>query len=280
MRRPSTISFGIVATLLIARAADVGAQAVDSVTIGVDTRYRWRGLDRGDGVVIRGNVSLALAGFSMNRDAGERNNLTFDLHSWNPTTHRAARRAADQYEASLVYGRCLSACDQIQWIGRTVLEIAGSEYWLPDASAGPKSTPEIQATLRQLWDIERIGSRQVGIVLYPYVTAARDLHRYEATYAETGVGTSLGPMGALSFFTNAALAFSDWGDAPGVSTSFGYHNAELQLGVNHDMTALGRRHLSTVVAWDIQFPRAGNGATAGMLTARVKLSGPVLIIHQ
>jgi hypothetical protein len=276
----SRILLSVVATLLIAPLVGAAAQAIDSVTIGVDTRYRWRGLDRGDGVVVRADLSFALAGFSMDRDAGELNNLTFDLHSWDPTAHRALRRVADQYEASLVYGRCLSACDQIAWIRRAVLEIAGNEYWLPNARAAPKATLEVQATLRGLWDVEKIGSRQVGIVLYPFLTVARDLKRYDATYAETGVGTSLGPMGALSFLANAAVAFSDFADTPGGSTSFGYHNADLQLGVNNDMTVLGRRHLSTVVAWGLQFLRPANGKAAGMLTVRAKLSGPLYIIHQ
>jgi hypothetical protein len=251
----------------------VRGQAIDSVTLGIDTRYRWRGYDRGDGVLLRTDISFALGGFSTSRASDDRNNWTFDFLTWNPIAHRTTRRSFDQYAASLGYGRCLSSCDQNEWGKRTTLMFAANGYYLPNVS-GTQTTEELEASFRNFTEIEKLNGKQVGINLFQYLTLDHDFKRLNGNYVTVGAGTYLGPAGSLSFALDASASFSNWPTQSGDGRSFGYHAANIQLGVDHDMT-IKRRHISTRLNWDVEFPAANIGAKAGMLSVRFKVSGPV-----
>jgi hypothetical protein len=252
------------------------AQAIDSMTLGVESGYRWHGYDRGPGPALTGDVSFALAGFSTNRRANERNNLTFDLLAWVPPTNRSTRRVFDQYAASLGYARCLAQCDQNTWGRRTTLTLAGNGYWLPNAAVDEWS-PTLELTLRHYVDLQRIGTRQLGANLSPFVSVERGFNAYDGTYARAGVGTYVGPMGSLAFSLDGSIAFSDWRARTGAARGFGYHAGDVTLGIDHDRRLGRRRHLSTRLMVGAEFRDESIGATTGIVGLRFKLSGPVLM---
>ena len=255
-------------------AAAVRAQAIDSISVALDTRYRWRSYERESGAAARTDVSIALGGFSTSHGSGDLNNWRVDFTALNSIANPLDHRAFDQYEGSLSYGRCLSACLQGEWIKRFTLNVAANEYALPNAS-GNRSSTEAEVNLRGYWAIEKIGTSQLGANLYPFVTIDRDFQRYRATYARAGLGTYLGPIGALGASLDGAVALSDWPDADGASRSFSYHGTDVQLSLDHDC-ALGRRHLSTRLIFGLDLPARSIGPRAGMVTLRFKLMGPVL----
>jgi hypothetical protein len=78
----------------------------------------------------------------------------------------------------------------------------------------------------------------------------------------------------------AVVAFSDLPGASGSPRDFGYHSADVQVGVDRDFTLWQRRHLSTRVAWDLESTDARIGKRLGILRIRVKLRGPVYTIRQ
>ena len=253
------------------------AQALDSISVAMDSRYRWRSYDRGDGLVARTALSFALGGFATTHAPGDPNNWRFDLSAINPLSQRDARRAFDQYQASLGYGRCLAACNQGEWIKRLTLNVSANGYSLPHA-AGDRTTTELEITLRGYTAIEKIGERQFGGNLYPFITVDRDFQRYRATYARAGAGTYMGPFGAFSLLLDGAFAVSDWPMIDGAERAFGFHGADLQLGLDYFRT-LGDRHLSVRFIWGVEVPQAALGAKVGLLTLRLKLSGPVLMFR-
>ena len=248
------------------------AQAIDSVTVGMASRYRWRGYDRGS-AALQAAASFALGGFATSRSSGDRNNVRFDLVSWNALANRSTQRVGDQYEASASYGFCLAECEQGEWNKRLSLDVAANEYALPNA-VGDRYTVELEAKLQGYAAIQRIGGTQLGINLYPYVTVDRDLQRYDATYSRAGIGTYLGPFGAFGLTLDGAVAASDWPSASGAKRSFGYHSSDLQLAIDHDRP-VGDRHLSTRFIVGADLPDRAIGTKGGVVTLRFKLSGPV-----
>ena len=254
------------------------AQAIDSMSLGIESRYRWHGYDRGPGPVLTSNVSFALAGFSTNRMANERNNLTADLLAWIPPTDRVRRRGVDHYAATLGYGRCVAACDQNAWRRRTTLAASATAHWLPNSTRDAWS-PTVELALRHYINLEKIGDTQVGINLSPFVTLERGRGQFEGTFTRAGIGTSLGPMGGFSLSLDGAIAFSDWPALSGAARGFGYHDADVAIGIDHDRRVGFSRHLSTRLTIGAELPHRSIGAATAVVGLRFKLSGPVLMLQ-
>lgn len=266
----------VLTTFAVVHPTVIRAQALDSVTVGLDSRFRWRGYDLGDGALLRTSLSFAVGGFSTSQAPGDRNDWRIDGSGWTPITNRSLR-PGDQYEASLHYGRCLSACRQLEWNKRVTLNVAANEYWLPKA-AGDRTTAEIEATLRGYLAIQKIGSTQVGGNLYPYLTVDHDVERYRGTYVRAGAGTYVGPVGPFGILVDAAVSASDWPRINTTSRSFGYHGVDAQLGIDYDKSVWDR-HLSTRLTWGVELPSNSIAAThVGVLGLRFKLYGPALML--
>ena len=265
---------GVALFLSLCTAPSLRAQAVDSVTVGASSRYLWRGYELAGGAVVRSSVSFALAGFAATHRVGERQSVTFDVLGWNVVEQRATRRAADQYQASLGYSRCVDMCDELTWARRTTLTVNASEYWQPDA-VGNRTTEEVELSLRRFDRIERAGERQLGINLSSFVTVDHDFSRFTGSYVRGGTGSYLGPFGNFGATLDAAVSFSDWRSRAGADRTFSYHAVDLALGVDHDRRFGNRRHLSTRLTLGTELPARDIGAVTGVVGLRFKVSGPV-----
>ena len=272
MTRPRCVGVSLWLSLLT--APSLRAQAIDSATLGASSRYLWRGYELAGGAVVRSSVAFALAGFAATHRVGERQSVTFDLVGWNVVEQRATRRAADQYQASLGYSRCLDMCVELTWARRTTLTVNASEYWRPDA-VGKRTTEEVELSLRRFDRIERAGDRQLGINLSSFVTVDHDFSRFNGSYVRGGTGTYVGPFGNFGATLDAAVSFSDWPARSGVDRRFGYHAVDIALGVDHDRRLGARRHLSTRLSLGTELPARAIGAVTGVVGLRFKVSGPV-----
>jgi hypothetical protein len=272
LKRGAALAFGALCMFL--RPGNLRAQAIDSVVVGLNSRYHWRGYDRGNGALLRTSASLALGGFSTSRASGEPNNWTADVSTWNALTDRDARGVYDQYELSAGYGRCLAECDQNEWGKRTVLGVAANSFLLPN-SAGRTWTGEVESSLRSYIEIEQSGAQQLGINLVPYLQADYDFHLLNGVYLEGGIGTYIGPTNGLGFFLTGSASASTLRSEGQANRSLAYHNADVNIGIDRDQR-IKRRHLSTRVIWNFEFPSKDIGKASGTLIVRLKLSGPVL----
>ena len=271
MTRRAVFAPALAAALALGAPAAAAAQVVvDSVTLAVDTRDLWRFLDRGDGPALRGGVSLGLLGYAVNQSTGPdgRYNLTFDALGWVAPARRATRDVYDQAQGRLTLGWCLALCRYPSWQQRTVLALSASGYALPNAP-GDAFTPEVAAELRSLVAVPRIGGWQFGGKFFPTLTVARDLRRYDATYAHLGVGTSVGPAAGLTGSLVTGVALSDFPGRGGAARSFGYQAAYATLGVDRDF-AISLNHLDVAVEWTLATRPPAAGADVGALTFRVR----------
>ncbi len=243
-------------------ASPTSAQSVDSAYVGIVSRSTWKGYDRGPGPALEGGVSVGLAGFSQNGDAGERTNVGVDLATWVPLESDANRFV--QYLASAAFGYCVASCDQIMWVRRTTLTLRANGYWLPNASDDEWS-PTIELTYRGYSVLEKLGGKQFAFNLSRFLAVERGFGQFEGTLVRGGVGTAI--EGPVVLSLDAALAGSDWTSLSGGSRSFGYHSADLRLSVEADKR-LGERHLSTLLTLGVEFPRTEIGATRGIVGLR------------
>jgi hypothetical protein len=241
--------------------------AIDSVTFAVDSRYGWRSYDRGGGATLREGIELGLAGFS--RNGGSRNNLTSSAAFWQPLRDRGAGAVGDQSEASIVYGRCLFECARLPWAEKVTLDLSANGYWLAGAGA-PQFTWELQTDLAGLLEIQQIGGRQLGIRLFPCLTAAHDFRRYHATYTRGCIGTQIGPMMGFAFAVDGGLAFSDYPGSNGSGRGFDYHGADAGISVNREFSVANFRTIGVRVIWHGSFAADAIGPDVGIVTLRIK----------
>lgn len=229
---------GLLLILLVSAAASTSADAqglptwVDSVALDLSSRLIWRALDRGHGLSARGQLSLGLAGFTV--DQSSRNNLTLETETWFPITNRDVRRTYDQTRAALRYGRCVLACDRIAWGRKRVFSVEAAEYFRPNDSL-ERTSAELLAALEGEWQVEKLRGRQFGGLFYPYIRGARSSSSTRRTYVEIGMGTQTPSVHGVAAFIGVDAAASDYATQYGVSRSFGYHSWGGSLGANTDV---------------------------------------------
>jgi hypothetical protein len=239
---------------------------IDSVTIDFASRYDWRGYDRGRGATLKTAVSLGLAGYSKSQDTGPRgrNNLSLDVVDWLPLANRHDRRREDQAELSLRYGRCLFACESLEWADRGSFAIAYSQYYFPSVT-GSQFSEELYADYRQLISIEDINGRQLGLKVYPFVEAMHDFKRFSGTLTRAGVGGEIGPKwNKLYLEAQLSASASNYRARDGGTRSFGFHDAEFQPSIRIDF---GTSPIPTLarVYWQLILPASRVGSKVGVV---------------
>jgi hypothetical protein len=257
------------AAMAVAAINDACAQliAADSIFAALDSRYVWRHYDRGSGLTARGGMELGLAGYP--KDPNSQNKLVITPTGWLPLADRDSRRPGDQGELELRYGRCVFACARLPWFERWTLEGAARGYWLPHAS-GERYSEELELDLAGLLEIQKIGSQQLGARLFPCLSVAYDMRRYDATYARACLGTQVGPVMGFAIALDGGLTASDFPSADGTDRDFRYHGADAALSINREFSVAGFRTVSLRLIWTGDFADEDIGARLGVLSLRGK----------
>src|SRR5262249_36734616 len=140
---------------------------------------------------------------------------------------------------------------------------------------GKQTTTEAELGIRGYWDLERIGSKQIGANVRPYFTVDRDFNRYGRTYSEAGLATFLDAIGPFSLELSGSIAASSWPGANNASRPLGYHGSSLQLALMRDLPFGDMRHAEIMVGGGLNAPSSAIGSTTGSGTVRLKLLGPI-----
>lgn len=248
----------VAATVLLCPAV---ALAQDSLVVNLSHQQVWRGVHFGRGLTAEMSIDAGLAGHA--RSTLGRFGLRAGGALIAPLSDVfGARRLGEHYELRVRAYTCLNG-SSCEW----AVELGADELFRPHAPGGNDASTELALGARGLYIHQRL-----GITLVPSTVLRRDLDAFDGWMWELGLANLVG-RSATKVALAARVRLSDYGAWDGPARDFGWHSAEVSVGVRQ------ARDLASgpLVAWSWLLEGGGSwaakevGSDIGFVRAGISL---------